>query len=78
MDMLLQRFNPWWTEDFHTSAIPRQDYQQLLLSLAKTKDVVLVTGLRRVGKTTLLYLTIERLLEKVPAERLFYVSRGMS
>ena len=71
---MLHRFNPWWTEDFHTPAIPRQHYQRQLMSLVDTRDVVLVTGLRRVGKTTLLYLTIERLLEKVPADRIFYVS----
>ncbi len=74
MDRLLHRFNPWWTEDFHPSAIPRQRYQHQLMSLVDTRDVVLVTGLRRVGKTTLLYLTIERLLENVPAGRIFYVS----
>ncbi len=74
MDRLLHRFNPWWTEDFHPSAIPRQRYQHQLMSLVDTRDVVLVTGLRRVGKTTLLYLTIERLLEKVTADRIFYVS----
>ncbi len=74
MEELLHRFNPWWTEDFHTEAIPRQRYQRQLMSLVDTRDVVLVTGLRRVGKTTLLYLTIEKLLEKVPADRIFYVS----
>ena len=74
MDRLLHRFNPWWTEDFHPPAIPRQHYQRKLMSLVDTRDVVLVTGLRRVGKTTLLYLTIESLLEKVPADRIFYVS----
>ena len=74
MDSLLHRFNPWWTDDFHTPAIPRQQYQRKLMSLVGTRDIVLVTGLRRVGKTTLLYLTIESLLEKVPADRIFYVS----
>jgi len=74
MDKLLHRFNPWWTDDYHLPAIPRQHYQRQLMSLVDTRDVVLVTGLRRVGKTTLLYLTIEDLLERVPADRIFYVS----
>ena len=74
MDELLHRFNPWWTEEFHTEAIPRDHYQRHLMTLMETRDVVLVTGLRRVGKTTLLHLTITELLEQVPPERVFYVS----
>jgi len=74
MEELLHRFNPWWTEEFHTRATPRDRYQRQLMSLMDTNDVVLVTGLRRVGKTTLLHLTIAELLEQVPPERVLYVS----
>jgi predicted AAA+ superfamily ATPase len=74
METLLRRFNPWWSGKFRTSARPRKHYQALLGSLVGTRDVVLITGLRRVGKTTLMHLIIEDLLEEVPADRVLYVS----
>ena len=74
MEDILYRSNPWWTEEFRAPGIPRESYISRLLDLRDTRDVVLITGLRRVGKTTLIYQIIERLLEKESPERIFYVS----
>jgi len=74
MDEVLHRFNPWWTEDFQFPGIPRERYLSVLSGLERTRDVVLVTGLRRVGKTTLLYQRISRMLMNTEKEKLFYVS----
>jgi hypothetical protein len=46
----------------------------MLAGLKDTRDIVLLTGLRRVGKTTLMHQLISRLLGKVDANRMFYVS----
>ena len=65
MDDILQRFNPWWKSSLEFPGIPRETYLIQLENLNTTKDVVLLTGLRRVGKTTLLHQLIYRLLKKI-------------
>lgn len=74
MEEILHKQNPWWTGKFEFPGVAREDYLSNLLGLKNRKDVVLVTGLRRVGKTTLMYQFIHRLLEKVEGDRIFYVS----
>jgi len=74
MDDILHRFNPWWDSDFEFPGIARETYLTDLTNLQTTKDVVLVTGLRRVGKTTLLHQFIHQLLEQVEKNKIFYVS----
>ncbi len=74
MESTLHRFNPWWNKEFEFPGIPRDLYIGELLGLKKTKDIVLVTGLRRVGKTTLFYQIIHELLAEVERKKIFYVS----
>lgn len=74
MEDILHRFNPWWESDIEFPGIPRETYLSKLEKLQKTKDVILLTGLRRVGKTTLLHQLIFRLLENIDRNRIFYVS----
>jgi len=74
MDEILHRFNPWWTGSYDFPGIPRTAYLSGLEALRSTKDVVLITGLRRVGKTTLMYQLIHRLLNTTDPHRIFYVS----
>jgi predicted AAA+ superfamily ATPase len=74
MDELLHRFNPWWSGSYRLPGIPRERYLSILAGLKDTRDVVLLTGLRRVGKTTLIHQYISRLLGQVEADRIFYVS----
>jgi predicted AAA+ superfamily ATPase len=74
MDDILHRFNPWWESKLEFPGIPRESYLSELEKLNKSKDVILVTGLRRVGKTTLLHQLIFRLLKKVDKNKIFYVS----
>ncbi|MFQ5406358.1 MAG: ATP-binding protein [Candidatus Micrarchaeia archaeon] len=64
---VLEEFNPWW----FTSRVPqelleefkRDAFASLSKSMAK-RQITAVTGLRRVGKTTLIYQLIQSLLEK--------------
>ncbi len=64
LETIFHRFNPWWSEHYPAPGILREEPLQLLLREAHSKDITFVTGLRRVGKTTLLRQTIAKLLEQ--------------
>ncbi|MBI2147105.1 ATP-binding protein [Candidatus Woesearchaeota archaeon] len=78
MEMIdrLIRQNPWW-EGREVSSIkaltPRELYTSLL-NYKKDKQIISVVGLRRVGKTTLLYQMINDLLRENEPKHLFYFS----
>lgn len=78
MNELFPSLNPWWTDESFPELVERKRYMQQLVPLLKTKDVIFLTGLRRVGKTTLLKQLIEELLSQgIPKEHVFYVSLDM-
>lgn len=74
MKDLLYKLNPWWEADFQSSSIPRPKYLSELYRILPFRDIVLISGLRRVGKTTLMKQLIEKLLDTVSPECIFYVS----
>jgi len=74
MEEILHRFNPWWTDAYAFPGTPRAAPLKELARLVETGNVVLLAGLRRVGKTTLLHQYVHSLLERVAARRIFYVS----
>lgn len=76
MEELLYQYNPWWEGQIDLSGIrPRQEQLDRILSLASEKRVVFLTGLRRVGKTTLMRLFVDRLIrDGLPPAHIFYVS----
>jgi hypothetical protein len=63
MEQILAIFNPWWEGSFKAEGIRREEYLSLLDQKRKTKDIVFITGLRRVGKTTLVRQYVERLID---------------
>jgi hypothetical protein len=73
----LERFNEWWfTGKIRKElALPfkRHAFRNLVESLAE-RQILIIVGLRRVGKTTLLYQTIEKLLETARPESILYFS----
>ncbi len=74
----LFRFNEWW-ETGRLDPRRLQEYKRHLsdriLKFLPDRQIVLVTGLRRVGKTTLLYQTIQHLLDQgVEPRRILYFS----
>jgi len=73
----LERLNEWWfTGKIRKELSPpfkRHVFQRILKSLEE-RQILLITGLRRIGKTTILYQTIEKLLEKVKPENILYFS----
>ncbi len=54
MEELFYEFNPWWEEKYNLIGIKRDKYLSFLKNNLKNKDIILLTGLRRVGKSTLI------------------------
>ena len=76
MEEILYQYNPWW-EDFVFSEeiIPRERYLGRLIKYLDNKQIISLTGLRRVGKTTLMKLIIKELIRKgVPSKLILYIS----
>ena len=60
----LYKQNPWWENHFEEKTIPRERYLKKIMQNLKTKDIVFLTGLRRIGKTTIINQVIQELLKK--------------
>lgn len=73
--------NPWWTEgevpSFYKEMNPRL-YLDIFYPLVKDVELrraIILMGPRRVGKTVMLYHTIQRLIDDgVPAQNIIYIS----
>lgn len=77
MDIEAELFkqNPWWEHKFKEESYPREIYLKQILNALKSKEILILTGLRRVGKTTILKQVIRHLLEnKTKAENIFFIS----
>lgn len=76
MQDLLYQYNPWWEETPDNAGIkPRERYLGELRHYLDFKQIVILTGLRRVGKTTLMKLIIEELINKgIDPKHILYVS----
>jgi predicted AAA+ superfamily ATPase len=73
----LERLNEWWftgkVRKELALSFRRYAFSRVLES-SKERQILMITGLRRVGKTTLLYQTIEKLLETVNPNDILYFS----
>jgi len=66
----LYQYNPWWEDDYRLDAIiPRVKYLELLKQKIENEQIIFLTGLRRVGKTTLMKLLIKELIETYRIEK---------
>ena len=76
MKEILFQYNPWWESGFsHAPIVDRPKYTAMLSSYLENKSIVFLTGLRRVGKTTLMKRTLQTLLDAgVPRYHVLYVS----
>jgi len=73
----LERFNEWWfTGKIRGElALPFRRYAfSRIIESSGERQILIVTGPRRVGKTTLLYQTIEKLLETMDSSKILYFS----
>lgn len=74
MEEVLYQFNPWWEGGYEVDAVERPRYLKRLENELEQKHVTFITGLRRVGKTTLARQLIHKLLNTVKPERILYIS----
>ena len=75
----LEELNPWWNNPkYKFNFIDREKYTKNLEKQLNRKDVVILTGLRRVGKTTILKTLISYLLkEGINSKYILFVSLDM-
>jgi hypothetical protein len=69
MKELLYKSNPWWEAEMTamtamTTMIEREKYLKILGETLDNKDIVFLTGLRRVGKTSIMKGFIARLIQQ--------------
>jgi len=71
----LHKQNPWWDGKFKEESYPRDKYLREIKNNLKSKEILILTGLRRVGKTTIIKQTIKQLLDSgAKPEDIFFVS----
>lgn len=75
MDTLYYIMNPWWEGRAIEAGIDRKEYIALLPTFQKRKQIEILIGSRRAGKTTLLKQFIKELLQQgVPRKDIFYAA----
>ncbi len=70
----LFQYNPWWEGEYKLDLIPRDAYLQFLKSNLSNKDIILITGLRRIGKTSIMKLFISNILSTTEPKHILYLS----
>jgi len=72
---LYYAFNPWWEGKDFDAGIPRDEYINKLGDFFSRKQINVVIGSRRVGKTTLLKQMLKQVLKSgLSANQIFYLS----
>lgn len=73
---VLEKLNPWWQERPYETGIPRDTYLHKIRGCLKTREILVVTGVRRSGKTVLLYQTIHDLINSqgIEPKRILFVN----
>ena len=76
MKEILYKSNPWWEDDYRFEGIGREKYLTQLERYFESRDVVFLTGLRRVGKTSILKNFISLLINEkgIDPIYIFYIS----
>jgi uncharacterized protein len=75
MKEILEELNPWWKNEYGFDSFKREKYFEMLLNQIEKKDITILTGIRRVGKTTLLKQLIIHLIEKkVNPKHILFIS----
>ena len=76
MEELFYEYNPWWEEPYKLIGIKREKYLSFLEQNRNNNDIILLTGLRRVGKSTLLKQFIFSLISeyKINPKKICYLS----
>lgn len=73
---LLTTLNPWWTGQEFDTGKPRLSYFPKIQRYLETDEIMVLNGVRRSGKTTLLFQTIKYLIDNqhVPPRNILFVN----
>jgi len=71
---VLSFWNGWWYGEEVPDFIPRWEYLTDLISLLDMREIVVLMGVRRSGKSTLLYQMIEHLLKTNSSRNICYIN----
>lgn len=75
MQKLLNTFNPWWDDGYTFQVQKRDKYLNRIFQHMDCRDIILLAGLRRVGKTSIMKLIIGELISKgFDKTRILFVS----
>jgi predicted AAA+ superfamily ATPase len=76
MEAIFYKSNPWWEDTYNFNGFVREAYITTLTAWLSSKDILLLTGLRRVGKTSMMKNFISTLIHKqgVHPHKIFYIS----
>lgn len=75
MEETYYSFNPWWEKKPFDSGIPRDEYLEEIEKPFNRKQIDVIVGSRRVGKTTFLKQLIKKCLDKnIPVENILYLA----
>ncbi len=75
VEEILGLLNPWWKTRDISKDLAREKKRKVfeeLKSLLDKRQIIILTGLRRIGKTTLLYQLIEELIKKESQKKIIY------
>jgi len=75
METILYKSNPWWEEEFSFRGYEREVYLNELHKVLENQDIIFITGLRRVGKSSLMKNFIAQLIQdlNVNPKEIFYI-----
>ena len=72
---LIISYNPWWNGDFTFNYIEREIYTNKLKRYMSEPQIIALTGIRRVGKTTIIYKIIKDCIARgMDPKSIFYFS----
>jgi uncharacterized protein len=74
MQDTLYKLNPWWSNKKIEPSTKRSKYLKIIEENISSKEIIFLTGLRRVGKTTILLQYIERLLKKEDPSSILFIN----
>jgi hypothetical protein len=76
MEEIFYKSNPWWEEEYIFNGISREIYLDKLNDVFLNKDIIFITGLRRVGKTSILKNFISNLINEkdINPQHIFYIT----
>jgi len=75
VQIVLESQNPWWFSKRFDSGIPRLSQFPKLFDYLDAEEIVIVTGARRTGKSTLVYQIIDYLLKRgASKEEILYIN----